>query len=1459
MEGYNSHSHSHSHSNYRTKTSKKPCNGNGFAAYDDVFSGRQNLGFTSFAPRAEDYSEIFGSFWSSRPFSIPILHLPAVDDAVASFDAHTSKFDYSEVFGGFDAEDFAIPYDELFKESDVVDDFSEEAWTPAGTESLSEESNPSAFSENTHCFQTQAISQSFGSKQYDVFYHKVDLGATEVKPNVIHLATLDALPGYAYEVDEATSLQKTEDQRFCLQLADDMIVGKDFSGNRPEKNCMRKTLSHTSGGDTGIQSFGNDHKPGRAHSIGRSVLNPMFVSVSDIGLRTLPSHLPPPSRPSPVLADKKGDSGKLASDCRVPKSSSDIAINGSSPPFLDVEVGFSSSAAASDAAMKEAMENTLVKLKNAEELMVRKKDDFRSCKKPGLRNDANGEEKVRMIILGDFRLKDDRQQATHGGERSGRKSSGKRREGARNALSVLPGRFDQSSNVAKKPSQRKQKKKYTFLADRVLTEGTGEWKEAMQYYEFITTDDSRTATLPNNVESLVLEKNAYQPCNNNGNAAALELQEDDIERTEAARKIPKQGESAKSSNLVIGVCETYKSRRRLKATNSASRQEYYEKMVKVAQEVHERVNSDHADTDRASEINENERKLMMENEVEKNERRLDQVPQLVVSDEKWKHSLGPEENDRKLREAHEKEEKKRKEKDAFEREDNERRSNEAREREQNARRVKEAHTSGVNESQREAGKREENERRGKEAGLRQENDQGVKEAYECEEDERKGRISPKVGKEISEKTFELEENEKGLKEATEGGGKKIEEVCARERYAIKEALTRAQNEKNHEETIGFDDSGSILNEDAELEECKKHEVPEEEKDTRLHDALKPVTNNKNLEEVHTRFKDEENFEKNFEQGEVNKGLMKPCELEEAEKAREYIGEEEQRWAYKGNMRIPLVDMDEKPDNCPGMGLHLAAEFLKSFNGACCLDEKNVKPKLTEVACKLENPHKKAQAFKEQLANEGNGEIMAVSLDGKEELNAVKRDYVLIDERTTEPTAGHGDAKNEQDEDRVRVAPESVQIDEKNIKSDEVCIASGEILVEENKKISDASFVAEFNYEQGGRTKNTGKAQVLFDQEKNKVISMPNLGENGFTEHVRQTGATQPMMLERKESFQERFQLPKIIQIIERTGKIMSENFTSEEEKADRLKKEKELENERLRKLEEDREREREREKDRMAVDIATHEIHERACSGARERAERAAVERATAEVRQRGMAEARKRLESACAEAREKSTADKVSAEARLRAERAAVERATLEARERAIEKAMAERATSVAREQVERSVSDKFSSSSRDMGMRQSSSFCNTDKFEAAGGESAKRCKARLERHCRTAERMSMALAEKNRRDLLAQREQEERNRLAETLDADIKRWSTSKEGNLRALLSTLQYILGPDSGWQPIPLTEVITAAAVKKAYRKATLCVHPDKLQQRGASIQQKYICEKVFDLLKGAWNKFNSEEW
>jgi len=314
----------------------------------------------------------------------------------------------------------------------------------------------------------------------------------------------------------------------------------------------------------------------------------------------------------------------------------------------------------------------------------------------------------------------------------------------------------------------------------------------------------------------------------------------------------------------------------------------------------------------------------------------------------------------------------------------------------------------------------------------------------------------------------------------------------------------------------------------------------------------------------------------------------------------------------------------------------------------------------------------------------------------------------------------------------------------------------------------------------------------------------------------------------------------------------------------RLQKERELAEEKERRKLEEEEREREWKKDRLAVERATREAHERAFAEAREKAEKMAQERITA-ARQRASAEAREKEERASVEA----AAERATREARIKAERAAVERATTEARERAIEKAKAEKALAEARERRERyrsSFKEGFKSTNQDI--RQESQFqratsSNFSRNPDSGNrvvevESALRHKARLERHQRTAERVTKALAEKNMRDVLSQREQAEKHRLSEFLDPEIKRWSNGKEGNLRALLSTLQYILGADSGWQPVPLTDLITAVAVKKAYRKATLCVHPDKLQQRGATIRQKYICEKVFDLLKDAWNKFTSEE-
>ncbi|KAG5065218.1 hypothetical protein AAZX31_04G033000 [Glycine max] len=101
----------------------------------------------------------------------------------------------------------------------------------------------------------------------------------------------------------------------------------------------------------------------------------------------------------------------------------------------------------------------------------------------------------------------------------------------------------------------------------------------------------------------------------------------------------------------------------------------------------------------------------------------------------------------------------------------------------------------------------------------------------------------------------------------------------------------------------------------------------------------------------------------------------------------------------------------------------------------------------------------------------------------------------------------------------------------------------------------------------------------------------------------------------------------------------------------------------------------------------------------------------------------------------------------------------------------------------------------------------------------------------------------------------QTQKNQEIQTIDNKIKQWSKGKEGNIRSLLSTLQYVLWPECGWKPVPLVDIIEGNAVKRSYQRALLCLHPDKLQQKGASSDQKYIAEKVFDILQEAWTQFN----
>ncbi|GAQ84078.1 chaperone DnaJ-domain superfamily protein [Klebsormidium nitens] len=142
--------------------------------------------------------------------------------------------------------------------------------------------------------------------------------------------------------------------------------------------------------------------------------------------------------------------------------------------------------------------------------------------------------------------------------------------------------------------------------------------------------------------------------------------------------------------------------------------------------------------------------------------------------------------------------------------------------------------------------------------------------------------------------------------------------------------------------------------------------------------------------------------------------------------------------------------------------------------------------------------------------------------------------------------------------------------------------------------------------------------------------------------------------------------------------------------------------------------------------------------------------------------------------------------------------------------------------------------------------------------GDSEERRKAKIAKAERLKERADAALRAKQEVDDKQASEADERHKCDELYGGYIKQWASGKEGNLRALLSTLQFVLWPECEWAPVQMSDLITGNSVKKVYQKAILRVHPDKVQQKGATVKQKYIAGKVFDLLKEAYNKFNSTE-
>ena len=69
---------------------------------------------------------------------------------------------------------------------------------------------------------------------------------------------------------------------------------------------------------------------------------------------------------------------------------------------------------------------------------------------------------------------------------------------------------------------------------------------------------------------------------------------------------------------------------------------------------------------------------------------------------------------------------------------------------------------------------------------------------------------------------------------------------------------------------------------------------------------------------------------------------------------------------------------------------------------------------------------------------------------------------------------------------------------------------------------------------------------------------------------------------------------------------------------------------------------------------------------------------------------------------------------------------------------------------------------------------------------------------------------------------------------------------------------VLWEDSGWKAAGMQDLVEAQRVKRAYMRANLIVHPDKVKQKGGSVDQVVISDMVFDALKTAWAQFEARE-
>lgn len=86
------------------------------------------------------------------------------------------------------------------------------------------------------------------------------------------------------------------------------------------------------------------------------------------------------------------------------------------------------------------------------------------------------------------------------------------------------------------------------------------------------------------------------------------------------------------------------------------------------------------------------------------------------------------------------------------------------------------------------------------------------------------------------------------------------------------------------------------------------------------------------------------------------------------------------------------------------------------------------------------------------------------------------------------------------------------------------------------------------------------------------------------------------------------------------------------------------------------------------------------------------------------------------------------------------------------------------------------------------------------------------------------------------AERLDDEKFALADQVSERLTKWRAGKEGNLRALLASLENVLWEGAGWKKVGMSELILAGKVKVVYMRGIGKVHPDKVNSPLLSCSQ-----------------------